>query len=373
MNSRQTHPISFRDQAIGLCASLVLALLLDTPPALADNETGQAADRWNFPEFISDEQRKVFEGWVPYWDTPSGKFPAADDYEGWLKKRSEKNNTPVIKALNEKVVKDYQATVKEIDIEGVRVLDIVPSKISSPDSVIIYSHPGGLYAQTADLLLIDAIPMAHDARVRFLSIDYSKIPGPPKGLTVFDQRDEVIKVYKHVIEKMGISPQKIGMYSCSAGSTLTVAAINKLSREGYPLPGAIAPNAGVYDWATQGDTWWSLAGKDPILSVEHYIVPLVAMMGIDPRDPEISPVYDNFEDRDWPATMLFAGGREMLLSDTLNLNQRLKEAGHDSEANVFDGMGHCWPNVFHSPEAAQMRRQFIRFMTEKGVLDDPAG
>ena len=102
MNSRQTHPISFRDQAIGLCASLVVALSLDTPPALADNETGQAADRWNFPEFSSDEQRKVFEGWVPYWDTPSGKFPAADDYEGWLKKRSEKNNTPVIKALNEK-------------------------------------------------------------------------------------------------------------------------------------------------------------------------------------------------------------------------------------------------------------------------------
>jgi monoterpene epsilon-lactone hydrolase len=353
-------------------SGLFFAIALQASPVMSGNDADQAKDRWNFPAFVSEEQRKVFEGWVPYWETPSGTFPAADDYQGWLEKRAEKNSTPVIKALNEKVTKDYKASVKEISIDGVRVLDIRPQQISNPDSVIIYSHPGGLYAQTADLLLIDAIPMAHDAKVRFLSIDYTKIPGPPKGLTVFDQRDEVVKVYKHVVEELGISPKKVGMYSCSAGSTLTVAAINKLSREGYAMPGAIAPNAGVYDWATQGDTWWSLAGKDPILSVEHYIVPLVAMMGINPRDPAISPVYDNFQGRDWPATMLFAGGREMLLSDTLNLNQRLKEAGHDSEANVFDGMGHCWPNVFHSPEAVEMRRQFIRFMTEEGVLEAPA-
>jgi acetyl esterase/lipase len=325
-------------------------------------------NRWNFPEFVSESQRQVFENWVPYWETPTGSFPGPDDYEGWLEKRKEKNNTPIIKELNQQVVRDYQAKVDEIFVGGVRVLDITPKVVENPDSLIIYSHPGGLYAQTADLLLIDAIPMANDAKVRFLSVDYRKIPGPPRGLTVYDQRDDIIKVYKHAVETLGIKPSKIGMYSCSAGSTLTVAAVNKLSHEGYAVPGAIAPNAGVYDWATKGDTWYSLQGKDPIVSVEHYIVPLREMMKIDPKDPRISPVYDDFRDREWPPTMLFASSREMLLSDSLNLNQRLKEANHDSEANIFDGLGHCWPNVFHSPEAAEMRRQFIRFMTEKGVL-----
>jgi len=356
MNQNQATPRCYR-----ILPFLILLISIFLAPA-------QAADRWNFPQHVSEDQRKVFEGWTPYWETPSGKMPGPDDYEGWLAKREEKNNTPVIKALNKKVVEDFKAKVEEAFMDGVRVLEITPEQVTNPDSIVIYSHPGGMYAQTADLLLIDAIPMAHDAKARFISVDYRKIPGPPKGLTISDQREDIINVYKYLVEKRGFSPSRVGMYGCSAGSTLLVAAVNKLSKDKYPLPGAIAPNAGVYDWATQGDTWYTLEGKDPIVSVPHYMVPLREMMKIDPKDPQFSPVYDDFKNREWPATMLFVGSREMLLSDSLNLNQRLKEADHDSEANVFDGVAHCWPSVFYSPEAAEMRRQFVRFMKEKGVL-----
>ena len=332
-------------------------------------DPGEGRDgRYKFPNALSKEVKTTYNAWVPYWETPTGKMPGPDDYEGWLKKRQEKNTIPVMLELNKQVTKDYNANVKEAFIEGVRVLEITPKEVTSPDSVIIYAHPGGMYAQTADILLIDAVPLATDAKVKILSVDYRKIPGPPKGLTVDDQMDDIIKVYKHVVEEMEYDRKKVGWYSCSAGSTITMGAMNILSHEGYPLPGAFAPNAGPYDWSKSGDTWYTMEGFDPIVSGVHYIDPLVAMMKIDPKDPKYSPALDDFKGREWPPTMLFSGGREMLLSDSIIMNQKLKAADHDSELMVFDGAPHCWPNVYQAPESKEFRRLWTKFMTEKGVL-----
>jgi monoterpene epsilon-lactone hydrolase len=324
--------------------------------------------RWKFPWYVSDPVNTIYSEWVPFWLTDSGAMPGPDDYEGWLEKRAEKNNIGSMAALKEQLLKDYKATINEIEINGVRILEIVPEEMTSPDSVVIYTHPGGMYAQTADGLLVDALPMAVELKARVYNVDYTKIPGPPKGWSYKDQIDEFIGIYRNLIEEQGVKPENVGWYSCSAGSSVALAAVNEISNRGLPMFGAFSPNAGVYDWNVAGDTWLTLEGQDPVVSSKHYIEPLVAMMKIDPTDPLYSPVYDDYEGREWPPTMFFVGSREAMASDSFRMNQLLKYAGHDSEVVVFDGVPHCWASIYYSPEAEQYRKLVADFMREKGVL-----
>jgi len=334
-----------------------------------DKLVTKVENRWNLPLHTSEQQRNLWNSWIPYWETESGTMPGPNDYEQWLAKREEKANDPLVARFNKAALEYADVEIKEVYINGVRTLEITPSNLEHNNSVILFSHPGGMYAHKPETVLTDAAPMAMTAKTKVISIDYRKIPGPPKGLKIQDQRDDVISVYKGVVEKLGYKPKNVGMYGCSAGSVLTVQAVNKLSHDKYPLPGAIAPNAGLYDWTLQGDTWYTMEGKDPVMSKPHYAEPIIAMAKMDPSNPEISPALDNFDGREWPPTMLFVGGREMLLSDSMMLNQKLKQAGHDSEINPFDGMVHCWNVVFYTPEAIAMRKQLVGFMKEKGVFD----
>jgi acetyl esterase/lipase len=324
--------------------------------------------RWKFPWYVSDPVNQIYSDWVPFWATDSGAMPGPDDYEGWLKKREEKNNIASMAALKKKLLAEFSPTINEIEVNGVRILEIVPKEVTSPDSVILYTHPGGMYAQTADGLLVDAVPMATALKARVWNVDYTKIPGPPKGFSYKDQVNEFIGIYKHLIEQKGIKPENVGWYSCSAGSTVALAAVNEISNQGLPTIGAFSPNAGVYDWNVAGDTWLTLEGQDPVVSAKHYIAPLLAMMKIDPTDPYYSPVYDKFENREWPATLFFVGSREAMASDSFRMNQLLKYAGHDSEVIVFDGVPHCWASIYYAPEAKHYRKLVADFMREKGVL-----
>ena len=91
-------------------------------------------------------------------------------------------------------------------------------------------------------------------------------------------------------------------------------------------------------------------------------------MKIDPTDAYYSPVYDKFENREWPATLFFVGSREAMASDSFRMNQLLKYAGHASEVIVFDGVPHCWASIYYAPEAKHYRKLVADFMREKGVL-----
>lgn len=154
--------------------------------------------------------------------------------------------------------------------------------------------------------------------------------------------DDAEAAYRHLLA-LGIEPSSIVIAGDSAGGGLAMALMHRLGERGLPTPaGAIL--------------------FSPYLDLEHrtYTIPLNASTDylplIDlskandwyaPRDalqnPEVSPL--NAELADFPPLLVFAGGAEMLLGDSLALADRAQEAGADLELVVEPEMVHVWPAI----------------------------
>jgi acetyl esterase/lipase len=63
----------------------------------------------------------------------------------------------------------------------------------------------------------------------------------------------------------------------------------------------------------------------------------------DPRDPFASPLYGDLTGL--PPLLIFAGGREMVLDDSVRFAERARAAGVRVDLHVEPDMFHVWPAV----------------------------
>jgi acetyl esterase/lipase len=61
--------------------------------------------------------------------------------------------------------------------------------------------------------------------------------------------------------------------------------------------------------------------------------------GHDLKDPLLSPVYGDMHD--FPPTILTTGTRDLLLSNTVRVHRKLREAGVEAQLEVFEGLSHA--------------------------------
>ncbi len=61
--------------------------------------------------------------------------------------------------------------------------------------------------------------------------------------------------------------------------------------------------------------------------------------GHDLKDPMLSPVYRDVTG--FPPTRLTSGTRDLFLSNTVRMYQKLRRAGAESDLLVFEGMSHA--------------------------------
>jgi acetyl esterase/lipase len=331
-------------------------------------------DRLSLPEKVSFVMRKTMNNWTPYWKNKNSEgknigMPKPNDTEAW-QKIWQKEKVDFGPKFIKKTKKKYNVTTKDHFIRGVRVLEIIPPKIEHKQSALIYAHPGGLYSYSPEALLPSTASVAVKTKTRVFSVDYRLLPQPEINLTIKDQAEDIEKAYKGLVEEYNYKPENIGIWGCSAGSTLEIIAINKMSKEGYPLPAAFAPNGGIYDMTMKNsDTIKTMRRWDVVIDPKNYIIPTIKMAKIDVKDPEISVLFEDYNNRSWPATMIVVGGREVLLSDAIQMNTKLKLTGHDSQLFIQDAMPHCWTEVARSREAKQFYQILDDFFKNKGVYN----
>lgn len=219
----------------------------------------------NIPENLSPEMKTVLQKWTPYWEEEGFTgMPAPDDYEGWSSGNEAKQK--VAKQVGAKVAEEFGIKVKERHIRGVRVLDIKPKNWKNKDKVLVHTHGGGFYAHSPDSAVILSFPLADKLGIRIISVDYTLMP--KKDWSIQKQRDQIIDVYKSVIEDEGFKPNNVGAYGCSAGGALTLNFINQLSHQEYPVPGAAVLQAPMTDFTFDSDSYSTLADKDPVVSID---------------------------------------------------------------------------------------------------------
>ncbi len=295
------------------------------------------------PPHLSPQWRAFYDSYQPFWDVP-----APQDLDAW-RRWDESKQARFIEA-GKPLVERYGSGLRDLSMNGVRVLEITPRVLRNADKSLMYVHGGAWSSFSPESTLIDTLPMADRLGIRVYAVDYVKAP----FATLYDIIDENVAVFEYLVAAMDYAPENIGLYGCSAGGHLSLAVPNALRNRGIGLPGAAVAMSPMVDFTMTADTWITLEGQDPMVAREAYVRKILPVLGItDYRDPVISPHLDENLADGMPPSLLQTGGKEVLLSDSLIMFQALEAAGQVAKLDLYDGVPHCF--TFVVPEARESK------------------
>lgn len=320
----------------------------------------------HIPDFVSPEMREIMVNWTPGWlgETWNG-YPAPDDYSAWQTLHDVQIGP--MEEAGKQLLTSMNLTTQEREIGGVRTVTISPSENKHPGKVLIHVHGGAFYGNTPETTFDRTAPLSDTMGIDVISVDYTLMPEP--DWDILDQRDQVIAVFDALIsEAGGYSPENVGIYGCSAGGGLTAMATNEMSHRGGAMPGAAVMQSPQTDFSFNSDSTWTLRYHDPRTNVDNLIDSVWPMLGITEekaQDPRYSTVYDSFDGRDFPPTMVQVGTKEIQMSDGIRMYGVLRSAGHHAELDAHDAMQHCFHGHWGTPEAAEAVRRVAEFFDEQ--------
>src|ERR1700742_3995547 len=228
--------------------------------------------------------------------------------------------------------------VEKTVIDGVRAFVLTPDVIApeNRNRLLIHVHGGCYVLNPGEAALPEALFMAGFGHFKVISVDYRMPPDAyfPAAL------DDALTVYKNAIKTT--DPKNVAIFGSSAGGALTLEMILKAKQDGVPLPGAIAPGTPMSDVTKVGDTFVTNAMLDNVLVSPDGFCDAgtkVYANGHDLKDPLLSPVYGDMQG--FPPTILTSGTRDLLLSNTVRVHRKLRQAGVEAQLQVYEGQAHA--------------------------------
>jgi monoterpene epsilon-lactone hydrolase len=223
-------------------------------------------------------------------------------------------------------------------MNGVRVFVLTPDDIPPEhrDKVLIHVHGGCYELYPGESGTTEGIIMAGLGHYKVISVDYRMPPEAyfPAAL------DDVLTVYKDVLNTT--DSKNVAVFGTSAGGALVLETMLRAKQEGLRLPGAIAPGTPMSDVTKTGDSFYTNEKVDNVLVSPNgfcHAATVVYAHGHDLKDPLLSPVYGDMHD--FPPTILTTGTRDLLLSNTVRVHRKLREAGVEAQLEVFEGLSHA--------------------------------
>jgi monoterpene epsilon-lactone hydrolase len=249
--------------------------------------------------------------------------------------------------------------VEKTVIDGVRAFVVTPDVIppENRNRLLIHVHGGCYVLNPGEAALPEALFMAGFGHFKVIAVDYRMPPEAyfPAAL------DDGLTVYKNAIKTT--DPKNVAIFGSSAGGALTLEMILKAKQDGVALPGAIAPGTPMSDTTKVGDTFVTHAMLDNVLVSPDGFCDAgtkVYANGHDLGDPLLSPIYGDMHG--FPPAILTSGTRDLLLSNTVRVHRKLREAGVDAMLQVFEGQSHAqYYRDDTSPEAKEAFEEIAGF------------
>jgi acetyl esterase/lipase len=305
--------------------------------------------RWVAPPSSISAEAQAFLTLPPWGDAP----PAGEPRPMWALRETTDQK---MSALNEFAQRLFPVEIEETRIAGVRCHVVRPRETPAENQgkALINLHGGGFVLGSGSL--VEAIPIAHQAKIPVVAVDYRLAPEHPYPAAV----DDAVAVYRAMLQDH--APGTLGIYGASAGGFLTAQTIVRLARDGLPPPACCGVFTAGGDFSAFGDTAqiFTLLGfwGETILPFDHPMSEVKAYLGgADPADPLVSPLRGDLSG--FPPTLLMTGTRDALLSATTDLHRALRCAGVVADLFVYDAMPHAHWYMLQLPEA----REAIDFMT----------
>ena len=249
--------------------------------------------------------------------------------------------------------------IEPMTIDGVKAFMLTPTVIApqNRNRLLIHVHGGCYVNGPGESGTGEATMMAGFGGFKVLSVDYRMPPDHPFPAAL----DDAMTVWK-AAQKM--APAKnMGIIGSSAGGGLTLSMVLKAKMDKLPLPAAIAPGTPMSDLTGAGDSFQTNALVDNVLIAYGASCDVRAALyanGRDLKDPLLSPVYGDMAG--FPPTILNTGTRDLLLSNTVRVHRKLRQAGVIADLYVHEGQAHGgWYRDYTAPEAKETFEEIARF------------
>jgi monoterpene epsilon-lactone hydrolase len=310
--------------AVAVCAPAVLA----QAPLAPRNVPAKSIP---VPSDVSPEMQAIIaQPLRPNWDNP----PTTPDAWRQLADKLAAALGPEVAPMAERL----HVNVQPDTIDGVKVYRLTPEQIPTRNAnrLAIHVHGGCYVLNPHEAALPEAVLLAGFGQMKVIAVDYRMPPDAyfPAAL------DDAMTVYKAAVKMT--DPKKIAVFGSSAGGALTLEMMLRAKQEGLPLPGAIAPGTPMSDVTKVGDSFQTNALVDNVLvSPDGFCDAATRFYAQehDLHDPMLSPIYGDMNG--FPPTILTTGTRDLLLSNTVRVYRKLRQAGVDAVLQVFEGQSHA--------------------------------
>jgi epsilon-lactone hydrolase len=253
----------------------------------------------------------------------------------------------------------FSVKSEPVTVGGVPAFMVTPAVIppANRNRLLIHVHGGCYVLSGGEAATTEAIYMAGFGHFKVLSIDYRRPPDAPYPAAL----DDAMAVWKATVKTA--DPKRTGIFGTSAGGALTLSMILRAKMEKLPLPAAIAPGTPMSDLTGTGDSFATNFMVDNVLVGSDGRCDAMAKLyanGHDLRDPMLSPVYGDMHG--FPPTILTTGTRDLLLSNTVRVHRKLRQAGVEAELQVYEGQSHAqYMRDANAPETKEAFEEIARF------------
>ena len=335
---------------------LVGAITLAAPAALAQTAApGTAQLRTTpVPDTVSPQMQKLIAAPPPpTWNV------IPDTADGWRAQvqAGAAATAATLPALREQLHVKVEPQV----IDGVKTFTVTPAEIPARNRnrLLVHVHGGCYVSFPGESGTVEAILMAGIGGFKVISVDYRMPPdGPPYPAAL----DDAMTVWKAAV-KMA-APGNMAIFGTSAGGALTLSMVLRAKQDSLPLPGAIASGTPMSDLTGRGDSFVTNAMLDNVLVAYGVSCDKRAALYTadhDLKDPLLSPVYGDMHG--FPPTILTTGTRDLLLSNTVRVHRKLRDAGVEAVLQVFEGQSHAqYMRDINAPETKDAFGEIALFL-----------
>jgi acetyl esterase/lipase len=303
------------------------------------------------PKHLSPEAQAMLGGALMITEPTQ---PALDDVSGWRAYVATQDE--MVASIMADRVAELAVGVELIDVDGVRVYEIVPHDFADDDTrVFLEIHGGGFVMGGGDCCRIMALSSLRQSGVRMWAVDYRMPPDDPYPAAL----DDCMTVYRALLRAHRAEDIIVG--GGSAGGNLAAALVLRARDEGLALPAAAVLLTPAVDLTDAGDSFATNAGLDPVLrpSSTAAFTALYAG-GHDLTDPHVSPLFGDFS-KGFSPSILTTGTRDLFLSNTVRLHRMLRNAGVEADLHVQEAAGHggFFGMAPEDDELAELVRGFV--------------
>lgn len=225
--------------------------------------------------------------------------------------------------------------IEKISINGIESEWFIPRN-SLKERTLIYLHGGGYCLGIVNANRNFVLKLSAEFGVPIILLNYRLAPENPHPAALNDS----VSLYKWLIKDKNISPKNIGYIADSSGCGLTLATLLALKQELVPLPRFQILMSPVVDLNRTGESFKKMASIDPFNIKDEYFIDNNYLIGNDPNDPLISPIYGDLTGIS--DTMIQASEYDVFLSDSIMLYQKLASSQVSVNFKVWTKMWHIF-------------------------------